>query len=139
MKEQKVILDHLDGMAFKTEVDGHQFVFDAEEQFGGENRGPRPKPFVLVALLGCTGMDVVSLFKKMRVEYDDFKVEANSSMTEEHPKYYDNIELVYKIWGKNVDKKKVEKAVALSTERYCGVHYMLSKSSELTHRIEYFN
>lgn len=139
MKEQKVVLEHLDNMAFKTEVDGHEFIFDAEKQFGGEDRGPRPKPFVLVALLGCTGMDVVSLFKKMRVEYDDFKVEAISTMTEEHPKYYDNIELVYNIWGKNVDKAKVEKAVNLSTERYCGVHFMLSKSSTLKNRIVYHN
>lgn len=137
MKEQKVTLELLDGMAFKTEVDGHEIILDAEEQFGGSDRGPRPKPFVLVALLGCTGMDVVSLLKKMRVEYDDFKVEAISTMTEEHPKYYDAIELVYSIWGKNVDKAKVEKSVALSTERYCGVHFMLSKSSALTHRIVY--
>ena len=73
----------------------------------------------------------------MRVEYDDFKVEAISTMTEEHPKYYDNIELVYNVWGKNVDKAKVEKAVSLSTERYCGVHFMLSKSSTLKNRIVY--
>ena len=137
MKEQKVSLEHIDGMAFKTNVDGHEFIFDAEEQFGGADRGPRPKPFVLVALLGCTGMDVISLFKKMRVDYDDFKVDAISTLTEEHPKYYDNIELVYNIWGKNVDKSKVEKAVSLSTERYCGVHFMLSKSSTLHHRIVY--
>ena len=137
MKEHTIRLEHLDGMAFQTEVNGHKIIIDAEEDFGGKDRGPRPKPLLLVALLGCTGMDVVSLLNKMRVEYDDFKVDAKGSLADEHPMYYTKIHLVYQIWGKNVDKEKVEKAVALSTERYCGVHFMLSKSSDVSHEIIY--
>ncbi len=137
MKEHNISLEHIDGMAFKTEVDGHELILDAEADFGGKDRGPRPKPLLLVSLLGCTGMDVVSLLNKMRVDYDDFKVKANGTLAEEHPMYYTKIHLEYHIWGKNVDKEKVEKAVALSTERYCGVHFMLSKSSNVSHEIIY--
>jgi len=137
MKEHNISLEHIDGMAFKTEVDGHELILDAEADFGGKDRGPRPKPLLLVSLLGCTGMDVVSLLNKMRVDYDDFKVKAKGTLAEEHPMYYTKIHLEYHIWGKNVDKEKVEKAVALSTERYCGVHFMLSKSSTVSHEIIY--
>ena len=135
--EQKITIEHLDGMAFKTEIDGHELFLDANEEFGGNDRGPRPKPLLLVSLVGCTGMDVVSLLKKMRVEYDDFKVEVSGTLNEEHPKYYTKIVIEYHIWGKNVDKSKVQKSVDLSQERYCGVSYMLAKSSELSYSIIY--
>ena len=139
MKEHNIEVDYLDGMAFETEVDGHKIILDAEEAVGGKDRGPSPKPLLLVSLLGCTSMDVVSLMKKMRVEFDNFKVTANGVLAEEHPKYYTKIHLEYHVWGKNVDHAKVEKAVALSTERYCGVHFMLSKASEMSHEIIYHN
>ena len=76
MKEKVVELARIDGMAFRTEVDGHELILDAEDSFGGKDRGPRPKAPVLVALLGCTGMAVASLLAKMRVDYDDFKLKA---------------------------------------------------------------
>jgi putative redox protein len=135
--EDKIVFDHIGGMAFKTELDGHKLIFDADEKVGGENLGPKPKPMLLVSLAGCTGMDVVSLLKKMRVDYDNFKIEVTGELTEEHPKYYYKIMVVYHIWGNNIDKAKVEKAVNLSQERYCGVSYMLAKSSDLKYKIVY--
>lgn len=135
--EDKILFEHLDGMAFKTNVDGHEMLFDADEKVGGKNLGPKPKPMLLVSLAGCTGMDVVSLLKKMRVDYDDFKIEVSGELTEEHPRYYHKIWIEYHIWGSNVDKAKVEKSVNLSQDRYCGVSYMLSKASELKHQIVY--
>lgn len=137
MKEHTIEVDYIDGMAFETEVDGHKFILDAEEPVGGKDRGPRPKPLLLVSLLGCTSMDVVSLMRKMRVDFDDFKVKAKGGLNEEHPMYYKKIHLEYHVWGKNVDHAKVEKCVALSTERYCGIHYMVSKSSDVSHEIIY--
>jgi putative redox protein len=135
--KQKITLGHLEEMAFKAEVNGHEITIDADEQFGGKNRGPRPKPLLLVSLAGCTAMDVVSLLKKMRVDFDDFKIDIEADMTEEHPKYYDKIKIIYHLFGKDINKAKVEKAVNLSQERYCGVSAMLSKSSELTFEIIY--
>jgi putative redox protein len=137
MSEHKVTVEHTEGMTFKTEVNGHEFFIDADDQFGGTDKGPRPKPLLLLSLIGCTGMDVVSLLKKMRVDYSDFKVTASGELAEEHPIYYTKITMEYHIWGKDVDHSKVEKAVNLSAERYCGVSFMLSKSSEIISKIIY--
>jgi len=67
-------LDWLEDMAFESEINGHKIVIDADESVGGKNRGPRPKPLVMLALAGCTAMDVVSMLKKMRVEIEDLKI-----------------------------------------------------------------
>lgn len=126
------------GMSLKGEVNGHEMIIDADAGFGGNDLGPRPKPLILVALIGCTAMDVISLLKKMRVDFKDLKISADGELTEEHPKYYHKIKLTYNIWGTDLDRSKVEKAVTYSQERYCGVTAMLEKSSEITHEIVYY-
>ncbi len=133
----EIVLKNTSGMAFSTEVDGHTIEVDADPQFGGQDRGPKPKPLLLLSLAGCTGMDVVSLLNKMRVEYADFKVRVQAEMTDEHPKYYHKIHLIYEIKTRPEFHAKVEKAVNLSQERYCGVSFMLRKAAELTHEIAY--
>ena len=135
--EDKIVFEHIDAMAFKTIIDGHELKFDADVKVGGQDLGPKPKPMLLVSLAGCTGMDVVSLLKKMRVDYDDLKVEVTGELTEEHPKYYHKIMVEYHVWGSDIHKTKVEKAVNLSQERYCGVSYMLAKSSDLKYKVIY--
>jgi len=122
-------------MAFEAIVNNHKIMIDADESVGGEDKGPRPKPLMLVSLAGCTGMDVVSILKKMRVDFDDFSVSVEGELTEEHPKYYKHIKVVYKFKGKNLPKEKLEKAVDLSKERYCGVSVLLEKATELTYEI----
>lgn len=122
-------------MAFETEVSEHTIVMDADSKFGGNNEGPRPKPLLLASLAGCTGMDVVSLLNKMRVEIDDLKIKVSGTLTEEHPKYYNKIHIIYTVFGENINRAKVEKAINLSQDRYCGVSAMLKKSSEVTYEI----
>ncbi len=91
-----------------------------------------------MSLAGCTGMDVVSLLKKMRVTFEDLKISVDANLTDEHPKIYDAMHITYKFWGvKEADHTKVEKAVTLSKERYCGVSAMLEKASKLTFEIVY--
>ncbi len=123
------------GMTFESDVTGFKIVMDAKPEVGGQNQGPNPKPLLLSALTGCTGMDVASLMKKMRQDVTDFQIEASAQMTVEHPKHYDAIHLVYKFAGNNLHKAKLKKAVDLSMERYCGISYMLSQSSKLTYKI----
>ena len=127
----------MSGMGFESDFQGHHLVIDADEKFGGKNRGVRPKPLLLLSLAGCTGMDVVALLSKMRVPFEDLKLKVLGELTEEHPKYYHTIHIVYIIKGKDLDKSKVEKAVSLSQEKYCGVSAMLKKAAEITHEISY--
>lgn len=125
------------GMSLKGEVNGHKMILDADESFGGNDQGPRPKPLILASLIGCTSLDVISLLKKMRVDFKDLQVTANGSLTDEHPKYYDYIKLTYNIWGKDLNRDKVEKAVVYSQERYCGVTAMLEKAAKIDYEIVY--
>lgn len=134
---ERIISKHTSGMSFDTVIDDHNITVDADAAFGGQGKGPRPKPLVLQALSGCTGMDVVSLMNKMRVEFSDFSVAVEAELTDEHPKYYHKIHLIYTIKTRPEFHAKVEKAIDLSQERYCGVSYMLKQSSELTHEIKY--
>jgi putative redox protein len=122
-------------MSFEAEVNGFKLIIDADEKVGGQNLGPRPKPLTLASLGGCTGMDVISILKKMRVEPSWFNVEVDGELTEEHPKYYHKIHLRYSFKGENLDKEKLEKAVSLSQERYCGVSELLRKGAEITSEI----
>ena len=126
-----------EGMAFETYLDDHKLVADASSKVGGEGRGPRPKPLLLFSLAGCTGMDVVSLLKKMRVDIEDFKILVSGELTDEHPKYYHKIHLTYQFKGEDINTSKVEKAVNLSQDKYCGVSYMLKQAAEITWDIEY--
>lgn len=124
-----------DNMSFETELDGHRLVLDTAEDVGGSDAGPRPKKLMLLALAGCTGMDVVSILKKMRVNIDSFNVEVEANMTEEHPKKYTDMEIIYRFKGDDLPMAKLEKAVSLSEERYCGVSASFKDSIKLTSRI----
>jgi len=122
-------------MAFDAEVNGFNIKIDATEAVGGKNGGPRPKPLTLVSLGGCTGMDVISILGKMRVKPDYFNIEISGELTEEHPKYYHKIHLRYIFRGNDLPMAKLEKAVNLSQDRYCGVTAMLDKVAEITNEI----
>jgi putative redox protein len=125
-----------DKMSFDVEVNNHKFMIDAVEAVGGENRGPRPKPLILASLGGCTGMDVISILRKMRVEPEYFNISVSADSTDEHPKYYHKIHITYTFKGKDLPMDKLEKAVNLSQDRYCGVTAMLEKAAEITHDIK---
>ena len=124
-----------ENMTFDSLVSGHHVIMDASTDGGGENKGPRPKELMLTALAGCTGMDVVSILKKMRVEVENFTVNIEANVTEEHPKHYDSMHIIYAFTGKDLPLDKLEKAVKLSQEQYCGVSYMYKKAMEVTYEI----
>ena len=123
-------------MSFETELFGHKLTLDAGIDNGGEDKGPRPKILMLTALAGCTGMDVVSILKKMRVEVEDLQIFVEGDLTEEHPKYYEKMHVIYQFKGANLPMEKLEKAVSLSEERYCGVSALYKKAIPVTTEIK---
>lgn len=125
-----------DNMAFEMKLDGHNFITDASKEIGGSDLGPRPKQLLLAGLIGCTGMDVMSILKKMKVEIKDLDIKVESDNTTEHPKVYENIHLIYFFKGDNLPEDKIKKAVELSQERYCGVSAMLKKATNVTYEIK---
>lgn len=126
----------INNMAFETDINGHKIIIDAKAEVGGENLGPTPKPFMLAALGGCTAMDVISILKKMRVEVSKFNVIVDGDLTDEYPKHFYKMHVIYEFTGKNLPLDKLQKAVTLSEERYCGVSAVYKKAMELTSEIK---
>jgi putative redox protein len=127
-------------LVFESDVDGFNLRLDADEKNGGTHHGPRPKPVVLGALAACTGMDIISILKKKQVVPLDFRISAVGELTEEYPKYYNKIHLVFKLTGKDFENNpdvlaKAERAILLSSEHYCAVSAMIKTSCEITHEV----
>ncbi|NNK82175.1 MAG: OsmC family protein [Flavobacteriaceae bacterium] len=118
---------------------GLNLSMDSDEQFGGTNSGLRPKALMLSSLAGCSGLDVVSLLKKMKVDVDDFKIITTGELTDEHPKYYHKVKVDYHFYGKDLNVKKIEKAINLSIERYCGVFEMFRHFAKMNTEIHLHN
>ncbi|APT73576.1 osmotically inducible protein C [Thermosipho melanesiensis] len=138
----KAELNFYDKMLFYTKTtSGHDLILDASENVGGKDAGVRPKELILYSLMGCTGMDVVSLLRKMKVidQMELFKLEVEYEMAREHPKVFTKMHLkyIFKFDGEP-PKDKVEKSVTLSQDKYCAVSAMLKKViPEFTHEIVY--
>ncbi len=125
-------------MQFESTNEGGNLMIDANKEVGGEGKGHRPKALMLTALAGCSGLDVVSLLKKMRAEVKDFNIDIEANLTDEHPKYYNKVQMTFNFYGKDFKKDKIEKAVRLSEERYCGVMEMFRQFAEVKTSIQYF-
>ncbi len=136
MSTQAIDIQWASGMAFKSNVNGFEIMLDADEQAGGQNQGPRPKPLLLLSLGGCTGMDVIAILKKMRIEPEYFNIRVEGDLTEEHPKHFTTIHLIYEFRGNDLPMEQLQKAVSLSQERYCGVSETLKKSVRLSYEIK---
>ncbi len=124
-----------DKVAFTGDMDGHKITVDATEQSGGSDLGPRPKKLMLTALAGCTGIDVIMILKKMKVEPEAFNVIVEADVTEEHPMHYTKMHVIYQFKGKDLPMDKLEKAVKLSESTYCGVTAAYRKAMEMTWEI----
>lgn len=117
---------------------GHTVLIDTSLENGGQNSGLAPKAMMLSSLAGCSGLDVVSILAKMKVAVTDFKIIATGELTDEHPKYYHTVHVVYQFYGHDLPQDKLKKGVDLSVEKYCGVMEMFRKFAKVTIEIEYF-
>ncbi|WP_100611191.1 OsmC family protein [Confluentibacter lentus] len=130
----------LGNMKFEsTNPSGHNLFIDAGPENGGNSEGYRPKALMLSALAGCSGLDVASLIKKMKLEVADFKIEIDANLTEEDPKYYDKVGMHFHFSGSDLNEKKLQRAVDLSVEKYCGVMEMFRQFADLKVETHFHN
>ncbi|HKJ78245.1 MAG TPA: OsmC family protein [Prolixibacteraceae bacterium] len=124
-----------DNVAFEADMDGHTVTVDATKEAGGSDLGPRPKKLMLTALAGCTGVDVIMILKKMKVVPDAFNVIVEADVTDDHPKHYNKMKIVYQFKGKGLPLDKLKKAVKLSETTYCGVTAVYKKAMNMESEI----
>ncbi len=124
-------------MAFVSNINGHEVLMDTTADDGGEDSGPSPKRMMLASLAGCTGIDIVGILNKMKVEFSNFSIGVHAALSAEHPKIYNHVKITYKIKLAEEDKSKMIKAVNLSTEKYCGVYAMFKTFAKMDTEIDY--
>ena len=139
MAIKHAVVRQIKGITFASKADSnHWVVMDGPEEFGGSDAGARPKELLLAALGGCTGSDVASILKKKRIELEGLEILLSANVRDEHPQVYTDIHLEYVFHGDGLKAADLERAIELSTTKYCAVSAMLRGSVRLTHsyRIE---
>ena len=124
-------------MQFNALVNGHTVVMDGPEKVGGEDNGPIPKPFVLTALAGCTGMDIAAILRKANKNPDEFDMKVIGEISKRAPIEYIAIHVIYDFRGIEENKEAALNAVTDSQEKYCGVSSMLKKALPVTWEVNY--
>ncbi len=137
MAKHEIETQWMGKMQFNALVNGHTIVMDAPPRVGGEDNGPIPKPFVLTALSGCTGMDVVALLRKAGLAPFDFSLKVTGELSKQQPLEYIAIHIVYDIKGRPEDQQATLQAITDSQEKICGVSHMLKKALPVTWEIIY--
>jgi putative redox protein len=112
---------------------GHSITMDGPTDIGGENLGVRPMEMLLLGVAGCTMIDVVTTLKKMRQNLTHCETKITAERADEHPKVFTDIHIHFIVQGKDLDSKKVDKAITLSAEKYCSASIMLGKTANITH------
>ncbi len=137
MAKHEIETQWMGKMQFNALVNGHTIVMDAPERAAGEDAGPIPKPFVLTALSGCTGMDIVALLRKANLTVDEFTMKVTGELSKQQPLEYIAMHIVYEFRGNESVKEAVLHAVTDSQEKYCGVSSMLKKALPVTWEIHF--
>ncbi|TAG30881.1 MAG: OsmC family peroxiredoxin [Sphingobacteriia bacterium] len=133
----KIVTTWKEALAFDALSDsGHIVTLDTSVEGGGLNSGMNPKKMLLASLCGCSGMDVVDILHKMKVAFSKLEITAEAEQTDEHPKVFKSIQLVYSSDIAAADADKLKRAVSLSMEKYCGISAMLAKHCAITHTIQ---
>ena len=115
---------------------GHSITMDGPIEIGGENLGVRPMEMLLLGVAGCTMIDVVTTLQKMRQDLSYCETKISAERANDHPKVFTDIHIHFIVKGKDLDSKKVDKAISLSAEKYCSASIMLGKTANITHDFE---
>ena len=122
----------------------HDGVFETQQEGSGKGftidtdrkEGSGPKSLLLSGLAGCSGIDIVEILKKQRVEFSDFSIDVEAEQTDSHPKVFKEIFVTYTIRTDASNQDKVKKAIDLSLDKYCGVSAMLKKNSSIHYKLQ---
>jgi len=137
---RKITAEWKGGMTFESDnTSGNSFLMDDKVEGVEERSGLAPKALMLSSLAGCTGLDVISVLNKMKVTDYEFKMDVEGELTQEHPKYFHKVKVDYHFYGKDLNEKKIKKAVDLSVEKYCGVMEMFRQFAQVKTEIHYHN
>lgn len=123
-------------MAFDSELEGHQISINGGLDENGKRLGFGPKALLLTGLAGCSGIDVVDILKKMKVNFTKLVVTAEADVVDEHPKVFKNITMIYASDVAAEETDKLKRAIQLSLDKYCGVAAMLKKNSAINFQIK---
>ncbi len=127
----------VDGKAFETQTgSGHRGWIDAFPKEGATSKGPTPTELVLVAVAGCTGIDIVDILQKKRLDVTGLEVRVNGTQAETPPTVYTELDVEYIVRGKNIPAAAVEQAIQLSEEKYCCVGIMIGKTAKIKSRYQ---
>ena len=129
MKDNKAILQYAgDDFFVATTPSGHAQVIDFK---GDRSAATSPLELLLIAVGGCTGADVISILNKKREHVTSYRIEVHGDRREEHPKSFRRMEVKHILHGKGISKDSVERAISLSTEKYCSVAATLRPTAEI--------
>ncbi|MDC1324603.1 OsmC family protein [Flavobacteriaceae bacterium] len=128
------------GMLFESDnPSGKTVLMDTVTKGQSKRFGLSPKAMMLSALAGCSGVDIIEILEKMKVVDYELKIEAEGFLTDEHPKFYNKVLVDYHFRGADLNSKKIDKAVKLSVDKYCGVMEMFRQFSTVTTTIHIHN
>lgn len=122
-------------MSFETQIRTHKFIQDAKPEHGGQDSGPTPKELLIASVIGCTGMDVVSLMTKMRAGFTACEVEGNAETVKTHPQIFQHIDVAFRVTGPELKNDAIIKSVKMSLTKYCGVSAMVDATSPIKYQV----
>lgn len=128
------------GMLFESDnPSGKSVLMDTVVNGQTERFGLSPKAMMLSSLAGCSGVDIVEILEKMKVTHYKLSIDVEAQLTDEHPRYYDKVHVDYRFYGQELNPNKINKAVTLSVEKYCGVMEMFRQFSTVTTKTHIHN
>ncbi|MFI5253612.1 MAG: OsmC family protein [Bacteroidota bacterium] len=139
MQTKTAIVKQVQGVTLLGKSDSnHWVVMDGSEKFGGSSAGSSPKELLLMALGGCTANDVIPILTKKRIQFDHIDIHLTATAREEQPQVFTSIHIEYVVYGEDIDPSAIERAIELSTTKYCSISAMLGATAKITHsyRIE---
>jgi putative redox protein len=129
-------ITHITNTTFETKIRNHVFMMDTQASAGGDNKGPSPKEMMLAGVIGCAGMDVVSILKKYKMMPTKLTISADAEPRSEHPRVFKDVEILFSVEGGDVTADKVLEAIEGSLTKYCGVSAMITKVVPIRYRAE---